>query len=75
MMTVFTVFWVLFIIAALIIAAALFMYLLIPILVIGLFILIVSHCGGSNHGRGMVETTRDRSAESARMPRGNSGQI
>jgi len=74
MMTAFTVFWVLFLIAALIIAAALFMYLLIPIVIIGLFILIVSHCGG-NHGRGVVETTRDRSAESARMPSGHSGQI
>jgi|1185.fasta_scaffold89770_3 hypothetical protein len=69
-----TAFWVVFALALLVLAACLFLYLLIPIVIIGLFILIVSHCGGS-HGRSMVETTRDRSVESKDMPSGHHGQI
>lgn len=69
-----TAFWVLFALAVLILAACLFMYLLIPIVLIGVFVLIVSHCGGS-HGRGVVETTHSNSVEHTNYHRGNGGAV
>lgn len=69
-----TVFWVLFALAVLVIGAAIFLYLLIPIVLIGLLILAVSYCGGS-HGRRVVETTHSNSAEHTNYHRGNGGQI
>jgi fatty acid desaturase len=69
-----TAFWILFLCACAIVLAALFMWLLIPIIVIGLLVLALSHCGGSN-GRSMVEGTNSHSAKHSHRSSRNSGQI
>lgn len=69
-----TAFWILFLVAAAIIAVAVFMYLLIPILVIGLLILAFNACGGSHGGR-VVETTHSNSAQYTYRDGRNGGQI
>jgi len=69
-----TVFWILFFAALAILAVCLFLYLLIPIIVIGLLILAFNACEG-NHGRRVVETTHSNSAESARNYGGNRGTL
>jgi len=70
-----TAFWILFLIACAIVAAAVFMWLLLPIIVIGLIALVLSHCGGSNHGRSVVETTNSNSSQSAHSASGHVRQI
>lgn len=70
-----TAFWFLFALAVLVIAAVIFAYLLIPIIVIGCLILAFNACGGSSsHGRSVGQTTHSVSVESARMPSGHHGQ-
>ena len=69
-----TAFWVLFALAVFILAACLFMYLLIPIIVIGLLVLAFNACGGG-HGRSVVETTHSNSAEHTNYHRSNGRQI
>jgi fatty acid desaturase len=69
-----TTFWILFLVAVAIIAAAVFMYLLIPIIIIGCLILAFNACGGS-HGRRVVETTHSNSVEHTYNRSGNVGQI
>jgi len=70
-----TAFWILFLIACAIVAAAVFMWLLIPIIVIGLIALVLSHCGGSNHGRSMVETTDSNGSQYSHSYGRHGGQV
>jgi hypothetical protein len=69
-----TAFWFLFFAALAILAVCLFLYLLIPIIIIGCLILAFNACGGS-HGRRVVETTHSNSVEHTYNRGGNGGQI
>jgi hypothetical protein len=69
-----TAFWVLFLIAVAVVGAALFWYLMIPIILIGLLILAWGHCGGE-HGRRVGQTTDSNSSQSAHSASGHIRQI
>jgi len=74
MITAFTVFWVLFLCACAVIAVALFMTFLIPIIVIGLLALALVYCGGSD-GRRVEPTKNTNSSQSAHSASGHVRQI
>jgi len=69
-----TLFWVLFLIAVAVVGAALFWYLMIPIILVGLLILAWGHCGGE-HGRRVGQATDSNSVEHTYHRGGNGRQI